>query len=53
MDVFALRERVVNDYKSYIESFVRIRDKRINDVVQEQFSSGMLWPDPILQLNPA
>ena len=53
MDVFALRERVVNDYKSYIESFVRIRDKRINDFVQEQFTSGMLWPDPILQLNPA
>ena len=53
MDVFALRERVVNDYKSYIESFVRIRDKRINGFVQEQFSSGMLWPDPILQLNPA
>src|SRR4029077_6780524 len=53
MDVFALRERVVNDYKSYIESFVRIRDKRIDGFVQEQFSSGMLWPDPILQLNPA
>ena len=53
MDVFALRERVVSDYKSYIESFVRIRDSRINGFVQEQFSSGMLWPDPILQLNPA
>ena len=31
MDVFALRERVVNDYKNYIESFVRIRDKRIDE----------------------
>src|SRR5947208_818348 len=53
MDVFALRERVVNDYKNYIESFVRIRDKRIDGFVHEQFSSGALWPDPILQLNPA
>ena len=53
MDVFALRERVVSDYKNYIESFVRIRDKRIDGFVHEQFASGTLWPDPILQLNPA
>jgi hypothetical protein len=53
MDVFALRERVVNDYRNYIESFVRIRDKRIDGFVHEQFASGALWPDPILQLNPA
>src|SRR5260370_11206076 len=53
MDVFALRNRVVSDYKRYIESFVRIRDKRIDGFVREQFDSGALWPDPILQLNPA
>lgn len=53
MDVFALRNRVVSDYKRYIESFVRIRDARIDDFVREQFDSGALWPDPILQLNPA
>jgi ATP-dependent helicase YprA (DUF1998 family) len=53
MDVFALRDRVVDDYKRYIESFVRIRDKRIDQFVREEFASGTLWPDPILQLNPA
>jgi len=53
MDVFALRDRVVDDYKRYIESFVRIRDKRIDQFVRHQFDSGALWPDPILQLNPA
>ncbi len=53
MDVFALRDRVVDDYKRYIESFVRIRDKRIDEFVRQQFESGTLWPDPILQLNPA
>jgi very-short-patch-repair endonuclease len=53
MDVFALRDRVVDDYKRYIESFVRIRDKRIDGFVRQQFESGALWPDPILQLNPA
>jgi superfamily II DNA/RNA helicase len=53
MDVFALRDRVVDDYKRYIESFVRIRDKRIDGFVRQQFESGALWPPPILQLNPA
>jgi len=53
MDVFALRNRVVADYKSYIESFVRIRDGQIDQFVRDKFASGALWPDPILQLNPA
>jgi ATP-dependent helicase YprA (DUF1998 family)/very-short-patch-repair endonuclease len=53
MDVFALRNQVVDDYKRYIESFVRIRDKRVEQFVRQQFDSGALWPDPILQLNPA
>src|SRR5260370_39548426 len=53
MDVFALRNRVVSDYKRYIESFVRIRDKRIDGFGREQFDSGALWPGPVLQLNPA
>jgi ATP-dependent helicase YprA (DUF1998 family) len=53
MDVFALREKVVSDYRHYIESFVRINDERINSFVEEQFETGALWPDAILQLNPA
>ena len=50
MDVFALRNKVVDDYKRYIESFVRIRDEYIEKFVRDKFSSGALWPDPILQL---
>ena len=53
MDVFALREKVVSDYRHYIESFVRINDERIDTFVKEQFETGALWPDAILQLNPA
>jgi len=42
MDVFALRNRVVADYKSYIESFVRIRDGQIDQFVRDKFASGAL-----------
>src|SRR5439155_1159279 len=36
-----------------IESFVRIRDSRIDSYVRHEFDSGVLWPESILQLNPA
>lgn len=45
MDVFALREKVASDYRRYIESFVRIRDKKISDYVRGKFQPGKLWPD--------
>ncbi len=53
MDVFALRNRLVEDYSSYIQSFIRIRDERINDLVEQEISGGLLWPDPLIQLNPS
>ena len=33
MNVFELRERLINDYSSYIRSFIRIRDERIDGLV--------------------
>lgn len=53
MDVFELRERLVRDYQSYISSFIQIRDSRITETVNEALSGGLLWPDPLIQLNPA
>ncbi|MCB9597540.1 MAG: DEAD/DEAH box helicase, partial [Sandaracinaceae bacterium] len=53
MDVFALRDHVVEDYASYVESFIEIRDERIRAFVTEQMRRGALWPDPLVQLNPS
>ncbi|MFQ5740510.1 MAG: DEAD/DEAH box helicase [Acidobacteriota bacterium] len=53
MNVFELRDRLIEDYSSYIESFIQIRDERIRDYVGEQLREGLLWPDPIIQLNPS
>ncbi|MGH9391631.1 MAG: hypothetical protein ACRD1Z_18685, partial [Vicinamibacteria bacterium] len=52
-DVFRLRERVVQEYSDYVESFIHIRDKRIEDYVRRELDKGELWPDAVLQLNPA
>ena len=33
MNVFELRERLISDYSSYIRSFIRIRDERVDALV--------------------
>jgi ATP-dependent helicase YprA (DUF1998 family) len=53
MNVFEFRDRLVANYASYINSFIRIREPRIDAVVQENLGSGILWPEPLIQLNPA
>ncbi|OPL19560.1 MAG: hypothetical protein AVO35_10380 [Candidatus Aegiribacteria sp. MLS_C] len=52
MDAFGLRERLVSEYARYIRSFIRIRDQRISDKVEQTISEGLLWPDPLVQINP-
>lgn len=53
MNVFDLRNRLVDDNADYTRSFIKIADPRINDFVEKQLREGALWPEPLLQLNPA
>jgi ATP-dependent helicase YprA (DUF1998 family) len=52
LDVFALRDRLVGDYESYVGSFIKIKDARIEEEVMRSLDEGLLWPDPLIQLNP-
>ncbi len=53
MDVFDLRSKLIDDYGSYIRSFIRIKDDRIKSLVDEELDAGLLWPEPLIQLNPS
>lgn len=53
MDVFKLHQHVVDDYAAYTKSFIRISDERISKTVHQEISEGLLWPEPLLQLNPS
>ena len=53
MDVFNLRNDVIGDYGAYVRSFLTIKDERIWRLVQEEMDEGLLWPDPLIQLNPS
>lgn len=53
MNIFNLHNQVIQDYRSYIESFIEIRDERIRDEVQRRLHEKHMWPDPLVQFNPA
>ncbi|MBE2201994.1 MAG: DEAD/DEAH box helicase [Anaerolinea sp.] len=52
MDVFNLRRQLIDDYSAYIGSFIHINDNRIRQHVYDELQAGVLWPDPLIQLNP-
>ena len=52
MDVFGVRDRLIDDYRDFTGSFVDIRDKNIGEHVAERMTRGYQWPDPWLSLNP-
>ncbi|HMS18874.1 MAG TPA: DEAD/DEAH box helicase, partial [Planctomycetota bacterium] len=52
MDVFQLRRRLVEDYRDYTRSFIKLKDPRIDELVMSALNEGEFWPDPLLQINP-
>nr|BBH92023.1 RNA helicase [Thermogemmatispora argillosa] len=52
MNIFELREHLISDYASYVQSFLQIRDPGIRSHVTQEFERGLLWPEPLIQLNP-
>ena len=44
---------MVSEYRDYVQSFVQVLDGRIDAYVSRMLAEGALWPDAVLQLNPA
>jgi len=53
MNIFKLHSEIMQDYQSYIESFINIHDNDISKTISKELSSGKLWPEPLIQFNPA
>jgi uncharacterized protein YPO0396 len=52
LDVFSLRESLIEHYQSIARSFTEIRAEDIKRQVHAAYDSGRFWPDPLLQINP-
>jgi hypothetical protein len=53
VDVFQVRDRLIEDYREFTGSFVDIHDKAIHEHVADRMANGYQWPDPWLSLNPS
>ena len=53
MNIFDFRDQLIKDYAQYVTSFVQIHDPKIRAYVQRELNAGVLWPQPLIQLNPS
>lgn len=53
IDVFNLHKDIIEDYKSFVNSFVNIKDDSIRAYVESEMNRGKFWPEPLIQFNPS
>ncbi|MBW2000801.1 MAG: hypothetical protein JRJ29_22920, partial [Deltaproteobacteria bacterium] len=54
MSIFEVRDLIIEEYGKYIQSFLHISDDRVREFVESEIlAQGALWPEALLQLNPA
>lgn len=52
MDVFAFRDKLIDDYARFSRSFTTIKAEDIRHAVDAAYKGGRFWPPPLIQLNP-
>ncbi len=52
MDVFSLRDFVVNEYEQFATSFTKIHAEDIRTQVDNIYAENRYWPEPLIQINP-
>jgi len=52
VNVFDLDRSLVGDYERFARSFTQIRSPDIRERVEEMYSSGRFWPEPLISINP-
>lgn len=52
MDILSFHRLLIDNYSTYIRSFLSIKDPKIRDFVDQEMAGKKLWPDPLVQFNP-
>ena len=53
LDVFALRDRVVDEYSQFATSFTTIHAPDVREQVEAIYAEQRYWPEPLIQINPS
>lgn len=51
MDVFALRDSVIDEYRKFATSFTKIHAQDIREKVEKIYADARYWPEPLIQIN--
>lgn len=52
MNILSFHKRLLDNYKSYINSFINIKDPSILEFVNHGIDNNKLWLEPLIQFNP-
>lgn len=52
MNILQFHKNLICNYRSYIQSFLNIKDPRIVEFVEKEITNNKLWPEPLVQFNP-
>ncbi len=52
MNILQFHKNLIDNYRSYIQSFLNIKDPRIAKFVDKEILNKKLWPEPLVQFNP-
>jgi ATP-dependent helicase YprA (DUF1998 family) len=52
MDILIFHKKLIHNYKTYIQSFLNIKDPGILNFVDSKIQTNALWPEPLVQFNP-
>lgn len=53
IDIFRIHKESIRNYGDYIRSFIDIRNEEISRQITRELDEGKLWPDGLIQFNPA
>lgn len=52
MNILKFHSQLIKNYKSYIQSFLHIKDEKIRNFVDKEIHNNKLLPEPLVQFNP-
>lgn len=52
MNILQFHKNIISSHRSYIQSFLNIKDPRIADFVDREINNKKLWLEPLVQFNP-
>jgi len=53
IDIFSIHQKIMDDYKHFVSSFINVKDEKIREVVESEINQGKFWPEPLIQFNPS